>query len=823
MNKISIRNGFALLAVGVFLVGGIFVAKGTASAIAAHTLTYTTSGNGEILGSNPQVVTDGGDGTAVTASGDAGYHFVNWSEDSSTSNPRTDTNVTADHTFTANFAINTYTLTYTAGANGSITGTSPQTVNHGANGTAVTAVPNSGFHFVNWSNGSTSNPRTDNGVTGNISVTANFAANAPGTITLSSPTLAIWPDNKNIEYPPYAPNTIFQANVNFDGGVKLFDFKSVVISLYSDDTLLATNTAKPALFSSYPDAVGVTDLFGKGDTADADADPNWIIGGYSPNINPNKVKFTLIAQDDSVHVADGTLDAESAGILLGNRFADAATGNDTNDCLTSTTACKTINAAVAKAPTNGTVYVAAGTYPEHVAVNKSVTFKGANVGVAGNGSRGAESIVDGTDTGAPFAITANGVTINGFTIKNGSNGGLDSGIWSQTGTQNSSILNNIITGNDFGVWAQCGGTCLIQNNLFDGNNKPGSGSGSASISADSTTGLTIDNNEFKNDTAGNPILLQAVAAGAHTNVIVSNNNMHNNTYSNAYIIGVTGGSFSGNTITPASDATGISFSGEDTNITVSKNIITGAARGIRVENVYGANSNITVNKNNVSSNSGYGVGNTDAGITNLDATCNWWGQASGPGPVGPGAGSPVTANVNFTSWLTTSDLNGPCNGPVVTPPPSNGGGGGGRIVPPPAGQVLGASTGPVPGCGNRTSGFSVTTGQSCVGNTGDGCDNRTTGFSTITGQSCTGNGQVLGAAKFIFTLFLKKGPPYHFSTWGKEVMELQKFLNAGGYDCGVVDGLFGLKTKSCVVKFQLANGLVGDGIVGPLTRAVLNK
>ncbi|MCE7951917.1 MAG: hypothetical protein DYH18_12540, partial [Xanthomonadales bacterium PRO7] len=39
---------------------------------------------------------------------------------------------------------NTYTLTYTAGANGSITGSSPQTVNYGASGTAVTATPATG-------------------------------------------------------------------------------------------------------------------------------------------------------------------------------------------------------------------------------------------------------------------------------------------------------------------------------------------------------------------------------------------------------------------------------------------------------------------------------------------------------------------------------------------------------------------------------------------------------------------------------------------------------------------------------------------------------
>jgi hypothetical protein len=70
-----------------------------------------------------------------------------------------------------------YTLTYTAGANGSISGTSPQTVASGGSGTAVTAVANTGYHFVNWSDSSTQNPRTDTSVSGNISVTANFAIN----------------------------------------------------------------------------------------------------------------------------------------------------------------------------------------------------------------------------------------------------------------------------------------------------------------------------------------------------------------------------------------------------------------------------------------------------------------------------------------------------------------------------------------------------------------------------------------------------------------------------------------------------------------------
>ena len=125
-------------------------------------------------GTTPQTVNHGASGTAGDGGASTGYHFVSWSDGVLTA-ARTDTNVTANKSVTASFAINTYTLTYTAGANGSISGTTPQTVNHGASGTAVTAVPASGYHFVNWSDSSTANPRTDTNVTANKSVTAFFA------------------------------------------------------------------------------------------------------------------------------------------------------------------------------------------------------------------------------------------------------------------------------------------------------------------------------------------------------------------------------------------------------------------------------------------------------------------------------------------------------------------------------------------------------------------------------------------------------------------------------------------------------------------------
>lgn len=58
---------------------------------------------------------------------------------------------------------------------------------------------------------------------------------------------------------------------------------------------------------------------------------------------------------------------------------------------------------------------------------------------------------------------------------------------------------------------------------------------------------------------------------------------------------------------------------------------------------------------------------------------------------------------------------------------------------------------------------------------------------------------------------LKKG------STGSDVRELQTKLNSLGYDCGKVDGIFGTKTLTAVKRFQQANKLAVDGIVGKNT------
>jgi len=168
-----------------------FYAQDTLDDLGSHIATYTlttdvAAGSGTV---SPSGATSQDYGTSVdiTATPAGGYVFDSWSGDATGSANPVSVTISGDMTVHATFTtVPTYTLTYTAGAGGSITGTSPQTVDSGADGSAVTAVPDTGYHFVDWSDSSTDNPRTDTNVTADINVTANFAVNtATSPLTLN--------------------------------------------------------------------------------------------------------------------------------------------------------------------------------------------------------------------------------------------------------------------------------------------------------------------------------------------------------------------------------------------------------------------------------------------------------------------------------------------------------------------------------------------------------------------------------------------------------------------------------------------------------------
>ena len=154
-------------------------------AIDPFAVSFISGGNGTVSGSASQTVNYGGSASSVTAVPAIGFHFVNWTVGGgiiSTDNTLTVTNVTTAKTITANFAIDTFALNFVSGVNGTLSGSAGQTVNYNGTSASVTAVPATGYHFVNWTGSggfmtSTSNPLTITNVTSAQTVTANFAIN----------------------------------------------------------------------------------------------------------------------------------------------------------------------------------------------------------------------------------------------------------------------------------------------------------------------------------------------------------------------------------------------------------------------------------------------------------------------------------------------------------------------------------------------------------------------------------------------------------------------------------------------------------------------
>ena len=134
-----------------------------------------------VANANPEWGNVGGSGVyyyqnlvSITATPNYGYHFAQWN-DGNTQNPRTIT-IVQDSTFTGYFSVNTYSIVAVSNSTvmGSVTGGGSYTYLHEM---SMTATPAYGYHFVQWNDQNTDNPRSIT-VTRDSAFTAQFAANS---------------------------------------------------------------------------------------------------------------------------------------------------------------------------------------------------------------------------------------------------------------------------------------------------------------------------------------------------------------------------------------------------------------------------------------------------------------------------------------------------------------------------------------------------------------------------------------------------------------------------------------------------------------------
>lgn len=307
----------------------------------------------------------------------------------------------------------------------------------------------------------------------------------------------------------------------------------------------------------------------------------------------------------------------------------------------------TIQAAVTAANPGDTVQVCAGTYTEvgQIVIDKNLNIVGAD--------KATTIIKPAQDTGDPSSGDARGwFLINGATTFNMSGVTLDGagksichGIYDYAlGTIQDINVKNIGCAQYYGRGIYLKNNATVRNVRFENIERIGvfiwQGATAAVVDGVTYIGKGLGDHLDYGIELGN--------GGVAT--------LTNNTISgNRGVASVDGSTSAGILVT--------TYFGPGTTATITGNTLTDNTDGIAVGFDGSDASVVTAHNNNLSGNTEHGVNST---APTVNASCNWWGAADGPGTVGPGSGSHVSTNVTFQPWLTTSDLvSGPCNGPIT--------------------------------------------------------------------------------------------------------------------------------------------------------------
>jgi uncharacterized repeat protein (TIGR02543 family) len=347
--------------------------------INTFTITASAGPNGSISPSG-SVSVNYGENKTFTITPNTGYHIADVKVDGTSvlSNvvdnhdgtfSYTFTNVTANHTIDATFAINTFTITASAGPNGSISPSGSVSVNYGENKT-FTITPNTGYHISdvkvdNVSQGAVFSYTFTN-VTANHTIDATFAINT-FTITASAgPNGSISPSGSvSVNYGENKTFTITPNTGYHISDVKVDNVSQGAVFSYTFTNVTANHTI---------DATFAINTF----TITASAGPNGSIspsGSVSVNYGENKT-FT-ITPNTGYHIADVKVDGTSVlSNVVDNHdgtFSYTFTNVTANHTIDATFAINTFTITASAGP-GGTI-TPSGTVSATYGTSKTFTIK----------------------------------------------------------------------------------------------------------------------------------------------------------------------------------------------------------------------------------------------------------------------------------------------------------------------------------------------------------------------------------------------------------------------------------------------------------------
>ena len=99
---------------------------------------------------------------------------------------------------------------------------------------------------------------------------------------------------------------------------------------------------------------------------------------------------------------------------------------------------------------------------------------------------------------------------------------------------------------------------------------------------------------------------------------------------------------------------------DDLDVTITYNEVCGFEAGIEIykclsECDTGVFTNVVANYNYIGCGNTYGM-RSNADYITADGEYNWWGDASGPGGVGPGTGTQVSDYIDYDPWMGAENL-----------------------------------------------------------------------------------------------------------------------------------------------------------------------